>query len=148
MSEASRGNRSLLDQPLTALFCSSRCPGDLILQAYDAAQALRDAGVAVIGGFHTPIEKPLHNPRSECAMSISSSGRRSSPLLGERQTPAYPPEFGEGSSGQPNLGYAKASLLGDLCITQGRGVRCQSDQGGTPFFPSPGGEADAVRGNR
>lgn len=41
---------------LTALFCSSRCPGDLILQAYDAAQALRDAGIAVIGGFHTSVE--------------------------------------------------------------------------------------------
>ena len=47
---------SLLERPLTALFCSSRCPGDLILKAYDAAQTLRDAGVAVIGGFHTPIE--------------------------------------------------------------------------------------------
>lgn len=46
----------LSDEPLTALFCSSRCPGDLILQAYDAAQALRNDGVAVIGGFHTPVE--------------------------------------------------------------------------------------------
>ena len=46
-----------LNQPLTALFCSSRCPGDLILKAYDAAVALRDAGIATIGGFHTPIEK-------------------------------------------------------------------------------------------
>ena len=53
----SRGNPSLLDQPLAALFCSKRCPGDLILQAYDAAQALRDAAVPLIGGFHTPIEK-------------------------------------------------------------------------------------------
>ena len=46
----------LPDEQLTALFCSSRCPGDLILQAYDAAQALRDAAVPLIGGFHTPIE--------------------------------------------------------------------------------------------
>lgn len=57
MSQASRGDRSLLDRPLAALFCSSRCPGDLILQAYDAAQALRDAEVPLIGGFHTPIEE-------------------------------------------------------------------------------------------
>jgi len=55
--DSSRGDRSLLDQPLAALFCSSRCPGDLILQAYDATQALRDAGVPLIGGFHTPIEE-------------------------------------------------------------------------------------------
>ena len=53
----SRGNPAPLDQPLTALFCSSRCPGDLILKAYDAAVSLRDAGITVIGGFHTPIEK-------------------------------------------------------------------------------------------
>ena len=53
----SRGNPAPLDQPLTAPFCSSRCPGDLILKAYDAAVALRDAGITVIGGFHTPIEK-------------------------------------------------------------------------------------------
>ena len=52
-----RENSRLLDGPPTALFCSSRCPGDLILKAYDAAVALRDAGIAVIGGFHTPIEK-------------------------------------------------------------------------------------------
>ena len=56
-SRPSRGNCSLLDEPLTALFCSSRCPGDLILRAYDAAQALRDAGVPLIGGFHTPVEE-------------------------------------------------------------------------------------------
>lgn len=53
----SRGSPSPPDQPLTALFCSSRCPGDLILKSYDAAVALRDAAIAVIGGFHTPIEK-------------------------------------------------------------------------------------------
>ena len=48
----------LPDDPLIALFCSSRCPGDLILKAYDAARAMRhDAGIKVIGGFHTPIEK-------------------------------------------------------------------------------------------
>ena len=54
---ASRGNPGLLHDPLIALFCSSRCPGELILKAYDAAVALRNAGITVIGGFHTPIEK-------------------------------------------------------------------------------------------
>ena len=52
-----RGNPDLLSEPLTALFCSSRCPGDLILQSYDLAKALREAGVPVIGGFQTPLEK-------------------------------------------------------------------------------------------
>ena len=53
----SKGNLSLLDEPLTALFCSNRCPGDLILKTYDLARALRDAGVPVIGGFQTPMER-------------------------------------------------------------------------------------------
>ena len=51
------GNLHLLDEPLTALFCSNRCPGDLILKTYDLARAMRDAGVPVIGGFQTPMER-------------------------------------------------------------------------------------------
>ena len=51
------GNLSLLDEPLTALFCSNRCPGDLILKTYDLARAMRDAGVPIIGGFQTPMER-------------------------------------------------------------------------------------------
>jgi predicted Rossmann fold nucleotide-binding protein DprA/Smf involved in DNA uptake len=51
------GNLSLLERPLLGLFCSVRCPGDLILRTYDLARALRDAGVPVISGFHSPIEK-------------------------------------------------------------------------------------------
>lgn len=39
------------------LFCSIRCPGGAILAVYDLARALRDAGVTVISGFHTPMEK-------------------------------------------------------------------------------------------
>ena len=53
----SKGNLSLLDEPLRALFCSNRCPGDLILKTYDLARAMRDAGVPVIGGFQTPMER-------------------------------------------------------------------------------------------
>jgi predicted Rossmann fold nucleotide-binding protein DprA/Smf involved in DNA uptake len=51
------GNVALLSQPKTALFCSVRCPGDAILGAYDAARKLRDEGVTVISGFHSPVEK-------------------------------------------------------------------------------------------
>ena len=53
----SMGNLSLLDEHLTALFCSNRCPGDLILKTYDLARAIRDAGIPVIGGFQTSIER-------------------------------------------------------------------------------------------
>ena len=54
---AHRGNPRLLEEPLTALFCSQRCPGDLILKTYDLARTMRDAGVPVIGGFQTRMEK-------------------------------------------------------------------------------------------
>jgi predicted Rossmann fold nucleotide-binding protein DprA/Smf involved in DNA uptake len=54
---AALGNLEILGERKLALFCSVKCPGDLILKTYDAAQALRDAGVTVIGGFHSPMEK-------------------------------------------------------------------------------------------
>jgi len=51
------GNREILDQSLLGFFCSKKCPGEVILRTYDVARALRDAGVPVIGGFHSPMEK-------------------------------------------------------------------------------------------
>ncbi|MBI4338046.1 MAG: DNA-processing protein DprA [Chloroflexi bacterium] len=55
---AARGDVDLLTRhQFVALFCSVRCPGDLILKTYDLARALRDAGVPVVGGFHSPMEK-------------------------------------------------------------------------------------------
>ena len=50
------GNADLLRAPRTALFCSARTPGDAILRAHDAARRMRDDGVTVISGFHSPIE--------------------------------------------------------------------------------------------
>jgi len=52
-----RGNIEILERPTLALFTSVRCPGNLILQIYDIARALRDRHVTIIGGFHTPMEK-------------------------------------------------------------------------------------------
>lgn len=53
-----RGNLNLLHgTPLVALFCSVRCSSAIILQTYDLARALRDAGVTIISGFHSPMEK-------------------------------------------------------------------------------------------
>jgi predicted Rossmann fold nucleotide-binding protein DprA/Smf involved in DNA uptake len=40
-----------------ALFCSVKCPGNLILQTYDLTQNLRQTGVSVISGFHSPMER-------------------------------------------------------------------------------------------
>ncbi len=55
------GNFSILQQRRLALFCSVQCPETIILQTYDLAHALRNAGVTVIGGFHSPMEKECLN---------------------------------------------------------------------------------------
>ena len=51
------GPVSLLDNHKTAIFCSARTPGHAILSTHDAARRMRDNGVTVISGFHSPIER-------------------------------------------------------------------------------------------
>ena len=51
------GSLALLALPKTALFCSARCPGSVILPTYDQAARWRDAGRCVISGFHSPVER-------------------------------------------------------------------------------------------
>jgi predicted Rossmann fold nucleotide-binding protein DprA/Smf involved in DNA uptake len=51
------GNLDILNHKKLAFFCSVKCPGHLILKAHDLAQHLKQAGVTVIGGFHSPIER-------------------------------------------------------------------------------------------
>ena len=54
---ATLGNLDLLALPQTAFFCSTRCPGHVILPAYDQAARWRDAGRCIISGFHSPVEQ-------------------------------------------------------------------------------------------
>lgn len=61
MALTTLGNHDLLHRKTLALFCSVKCPGKLILQAYDFAQKLRRARVTVIGGFHSPMERECLN---------------------------------------------------------------------------------------
>ena len=56
-SLAALGNLDLLALPKTAIFCSARCPGKVILSTYDQAAKWRDTGCCVISGFHSPVEK-------------------------------------------------------------------------------------------
>ena len=51
------GNADILNCPKTALFCSVKCPGKLILDTYDFCHHLRAEGVPVISGFHSPMEQ-------------------------------------------------------------------------------------------
>ena len=53
------GNVDLLDRIDLAFFCSSQCPGSIILKTQDLAYRWRQEGTIVVGGFHSPIEKEV-----------------------------------------------------------------------------------------
>ena len=57
-----RGNIALLKGQNTcgdlwALFCSSKCPAEIILKTHDLAQQLQQLGKPTIGGYHSPVEE-------------------------------------------------------------------------------------------
>jgi predicted Rossmann fold nucleotide-binding protein DprA/Smf involved in DNA uptake len=51
------GSPGLLAERKVGLFCSVRCPDGTALRAYDACRRLRDEGMTLISGFHSPVEK-------------------------------------------------------------------------------------------
>jgi predicted Rossmann fold nucleotide-binding protein DprA/Smf involved in DNA uptake len=51
------GSPGLLAERKVGLFCSVRCPDGAALRAYDTCRKLRDEGMTLISGFHSPIEK-------------------------------------------------------------------------------------------
>jgi predicted Rossmann fold nucleotide-binding protein DprA/Smf involved in DNA uptake len=55
------GNLAILDQRKSAIFCSARCPAGILSQARDLMEKLADPRVAVIGGFHSPVERECLN---------------------------------------------------------------------------------------
>gem|GEM_PF-3483873 len=54
---AGLGDIGILKRRKLALLCSVRCPGSVIVKSYDLVQRLREGGFALVGGFHTPMEK-------------------------------------------------------------------------------------------
>jgi len=51
------GDATILRNRLLGLVCSIQCPGSVVIKTFDAVRALRDAGVVVAGGFHSPMER-------------------------------------------------------------------------------------------
>jgi hypothetical protein len=51
------GNLDILETRLVGFFYSGKCTGKAIVQPYDLSRALRDSGIPVIGGFHSPMER-------------------------------------------------------------------------------------------
>lgn len=65
------GDPLILQQKKISFFCSVKCPGEIILQVYDFIKNLIKKDVAVIGGFHSPIEQ-------ECLHILS---RKKTPVI-------------------------------------------------------------------
>jgi predicted Rossmann fold nucleotide-binding protein DprA/Smf involved in DNA uptake len=51
------GDPGILGHRLVGLICSIRCPGSIVIKTFDLVRRLRDAGIVMIGGFHSPMEK-------------------------------------------------------------------------------------------
>jgi hypothetical protein len=51
------GDGSFLGTIELALLCSVSCPGSVIIKTFDAIRDIRDAGIVVAGGFHSPMER-------------------------------------------------------------------------------------------
>ena len=93
------GSLELLSRPMTALFCSARCPGKAILRTYDQAAKWRDEGRVIISGFHSPVEKECLGILLRGSQPIIICPARS--LDGMR----VPPEWG------PHIDSARLLLL-------------------------------------
>ena len=50
------GPTELLARSKVGFFCSSQCPGSVILKTFDAITRMRDEGQILIGGFHSVME--------------------------------------------------------------------------------------------
>jgi hypothetical protein len=48
---------TIMGNRLLGLVCSIRCPGSIVIKTFDVIREVRDAGVVVIGGFHSPMER-------------------------------------------------------------------------------------------
>src|SRR6266852_1116229 len=77
------GQAALLMRKKLALICSHRCPGDVILETYDFARMVRGSGLAIVSGFHSPIEKdclPILLRGSGPIVIVQAHGLRTSRL--------------------------------------------------------------------
>ena len=71
-----------------ALLCSVKCPGKLILDAYDTCRRLRDTAVTVVSGFHSPMEQ-------ECLRILLRSRNKVIWCLARGKRSRIPPAFKE-----------------------------------------------------
>lgn len=51
------GDAAILKRPAVGLICSVQCPGSVVIKTFDVIRELRDAGIILAGGFHSPMEQ-------------------------------------------------------------------------------------------
>jgi hypothetical protein len=51
------GAAVLLQREKLGLICSRKCPGNIIVKTYEFARLVRGSSLAILSGFHSPIEK-------------------------------------------------------------------------------------------
>ena len=88
------GIQSNLNGDLWALFCSSRCPGQIILKAHELAQQFRGSGTPTIGGYHSPVEKECLRVLLRGSQPITLCPARS--IENMRLSPAWKEGLAEG----------------------------------------------------
>ena len=55
------GDPAILGRRKIGMLCSIKCPGSVILHIYDLMRDLRNESLAVVSGFHSPMEKECLN---------------------------------------------------------------------------------------
>lgn len=88
------GPTEFLTRSKIGFFCSSQCPGSIVLKTFDAITKMRDEGQVLIGGFHSVMEW-------EC-LRILLRGRQpviwvpARSIVGMRLKPELQPAFKDG----------------------------------------------------
>jgi predicted Rossmann fold nucleotide-binding protein DprA/Smf involved in DNA uptake len=88
------GNIGILQNKTLAVFSSAKCPGKIILQTYDLMKKIREAGITVISGFHSPMERECLNILLKGKQPIIFCPARS--IKGMRIKPEYKKPLDEG----------------------------------------------------
>ena len=81
------GNINIIQSKTLAVFCSNKCPGNIILKTYDLLRQIRERGITVISGFHSAIERECLNILLKGRQSVIICPARS--IEGMRIKPEY-----------------------------------------------------------
>jgi predicted Rossmann fold nucleotide-binding protein DprA/Smf involved in DNA uptake len=81
------GNSDILQSKTLAVFCSNKCPGNIILKTYELLRQLRESGITVISGFHSAMERECLNILLKGRQSVIICPARS--IEGMRIKPEY-----------------------------------------------------------